>query len=57
MTTMKNKPISFNLDNPSDKQLFDHVKDIKNFSAYAKSLIAQDIQYKRNVIRVEVGKK
>lgn len=55
MTTMKNKPISFNLDNPSDKYLFDQLKGIKNFSSYAKSLIADDL--KRKVIKVEVGKK
>lgn len=57
MTTMKNKPISFNLDNPNDLKLFEYVKDIKNFSGYAKSLIANDMRYKQNVIKVEVGKK
>lgn len=55
MATMKNKPISFNIENPRDKQLFDHVKDIKNFSAYAKSLIAQDM--KSSKVIVEVGNK
>jgi len=43
MATMKNKPISFNLDNPEDQKLFEHVKDIKNFSGYAKSLILDDL--------------
>ncbi|WP_170140790.1 hypothetical protein [Oceanobacillus arenosus] len=57
MTTMKNKPISFNLDNPGERYLFEHVKDIKNFSGYAKSLIAKDLKYKRDVIKVEVGNK
>jgi hypothetical protein len=46
MTTMKNKPISFNLDNPGDRKLFDHVKEIKNFSGYAKSLILDDLNKK-----------
>lgn len=55
MTTMKNKPVSFNLDNPNDRQLFEHVKDIKNFSGYAKSLIDEDL--KRKVIKVVIGNK
>ena len=55
MATMKNKPISFNIDNPHDKQLFNYVKDIRNFSAYAKSLIAKDM--KSSKIIVEVGNK
>lgn len=40
---MKNKPISFNLDNPKDQKLFEHVKEINNFSGYAKSLILDDL--------------
>ncbi|MGJ9460146.1 hypothetical protein [Oceanobacillus sp. CF4.6] len=57
MATMKNKPISFNLDNPTDKYLFDQIKSVKNFSGYAKSLIAKDLKYNRDVIKVEVGNK
>lgn len=49
MATMKNKPISFNLDNPQDHKIFDHIKDIKNFSGYAKSLILDDLN-KRSVV-------
>ncbi|MRG87026.1 hypothetical protein [Salinibacillus xinjiangensis] len=56
MTTMKNKPISFNIDNPNDKYLFEQIKNIKNFSGYAKSLIANDLRYKNKGIKVEVGK-
>jgi len=55
MTTMKNKPISFNLDNPSDMRLYEYVKDIKNFSGYAKSLIEEDL--KRKTIKVAIGNK
>ncbi|MCR1833036.1 hypothetical protein NSA56_01325 [Oceanobacillus caeni] len=56
MTTMKNKPVSFNLDNPGDKKLFEHVKDVKNFSGYAKSLIYADLK-RKSEIKVEVGNK
>lgn len=56
MTTMKNKPVSFNLDNPGDKQLFDYVKGIKNFSGYAKSLIHNDLK-RQTGIKVVIGNK
>lgn len=45
------------MDNPADKQLYDHINEIKNFSGYMKSLISDDIRFKRNAIKVEVGKK
>ena len=40
---MTNKNISFNLDNPEEKKLYDQIKNVKNFSAYAKSLIKKDV--------------
>jgi hypothetical protein len=43
MATMKNKPVSFNLDNKEDQKLLEHVKGIKNFSGYVKSLIGQEL--------------
>lgn len=52
MATMKNKPVSFNLDNPEDLKRYDHVKGI-NFSGYVKSLIDSDIKR----IKVVVVKK
>lgn len=55
MTTMKNKPISFNIDNPEDKQLYEHVKGIKNFSGYAKLLISNDLKSKSETKRTPAG--
>lgn len=46
MAIMKNKPISFNLDNPKEQMLYDHVKNIENFSGYAKALIMDDLNKK-----------
>jgi hypothetical protein len=43
MATMKNKPVSFNLDNPNDQRRFEHVQGI-NFSGYVKSLIDRDMR-------------
>jgi hypothetical protein len=55
MATMKNKTIAFNIDNPEDEQIYNYIKDITNFSAFAKSLINQDMQ-KPIAIKV-IGKK
>lgn len=57
MSTMKNKPVSFNLDNTDDKDLFDYVKNIKNFSGYMKTLIKHDLEFRQRTIKVEVGSK
>jgi hypothetical protein len=55
MAVMKNKAISFNLNNCKDKQLLDHIEGITNFSAYIKMLIEGDMR--KTKIIVEVGKK
>lgn len=44
MATMKNKPVSFNLDNQTEKHLYKQMQQIKNFSGYVKMLIADDLK-------------
>lgn len=55
MATMKNKPVSFNMENPIDQQLLEHVKELKNFSGYVKTLIVQDLRRKPDVKRTPGG--
>jgi hypothetical protein len=46
---MKNKPISFNLDNEKEKALYDHAQMQGNFSKYIKQLMAYDIQKAQSI--------
>lgn len=45
MATMRNKPVSFNMDNEEDRKQYEHIKDIKNFSGFMKSLIDKEIKF------------
>lgn len=42
MATMKSKSISFNIDDPAEKDLYAWCTAQKNFSGYTKELIATD---------------
>ncbi|WP_077621581.1 hypothetical protein [Sediminibacillus massiliensis] len=55
MATMKNRPVSFNLDNLVDEKRFNHVKDVDNFSGYVKKLIDRDMQKQSSVHRTATG--
>ncbi|MED4978755.1 hypothetical protein P9726_03350 [Geobacillus stearothermophilus] len=38
------KPVAFNLDDPDQKELYDHAMKRTNFSAYIKRLIQRDME-------------
>jgi hypothetical protein len=38
------KPVAFNLDDPDQKNLYDHAMKRTNFSAYIKRLIQRDME-------------
>lgn len=38
------KPVAFNLDDPDQKELYDHAMKRTNFSAYVKRLIQRDME-------------
>jgi hypothetical protein len=41
---IKTKGVSFNLDDPLQKQLYDHAMKHTNFSSYVKALIQRDME-------------
>lgn len=41
---MHNQPVSFNLADPDQKELFDHAMKRPNFSGYIKRLIQRDME-------------
>lgn len=42
MATMKSKSISFNVDDPAEKALYEWSLKLDNFSGHVKSLLTQD---------------
>jgi hypothetical protein len=44
VATMKNKQVSYNLENPEEKRQYEFVKAIKNYSGYVKGLVGQDME-------------
>jgi hypothetical protein len=56
VATMKNKPVTFNLDSDKEKQLFEYVMGRPNFSGYVKELIEKEINRKKTeVVRTASG--
>jgi hypothetical protein len=47
VATMRNKPVSFNMENEDEKQLFEYVNRISNFSGYVKKLMWNDMNRKK----------
>jgi hypothetical protein len=41
--SMKTRGVAFNLEDPDQKQQYDHTTQFKNFSAYVKRLIQRDM--------------
>ena len=41
--SMKTRGVAFNLEDPDQKQQYDHTLQFKNFSAYVKRLIQRDM--------------
>jgi hypothetical protein len=46
---MKNKPVSFNVENEKEKVLYEHAQMQENYSKYIKQLMAHDIQKARSI--------
>lgn len=44
MTNIIRKAIAFNLDDPYQKELYEHVCKFKNFSYYGKTLVQRDYE-------------
>lgn len=47
MAIMKNKPVSFNIENVDEKTLLDHANTQQNFSGYVKRLMWEDMKRKK----------
>lgn len=41
---IKNRPVSFNIDDPYQRKLYEHTLQYSNYSAYIKSLIQRDME-------------
>lgn len=48
MAKIKTVQISFNLDDPKQKEMYSHCKKFTNFSYYGKTLIERDMNNKWN---------
>ncbi|WCK53815.1 hypothetical protein PP175_21230 [Aneurinibacillus sp. Ricciae_BoGa-3] len=56
MAVMKNKPVSFNLENEEDRRLHEYAIRIKNFSGYIKQLMKEEMKKEKSeVIRTPGG--
>jgi hypothetical protein len=44
MAVMKNKPVSFNLENEEDKKLHEYASKINNFSGHIKKLMKEEMK-------------
>jgi hypothetical protein len=53
---IKNRPVSFNINDPYQRKLYEHTLQYSNYSAYIKSLIQRDMEGGRisNVQQSEV---
>lgn len=54
MATMKTKQVSFNLDNPKERELYNRCDKLSNFSGFAKKVLTDRLIV--NDIKVEVGR-
>lgn len=52
---MKTKGVSFNVENPTDKELFEHSLTYQNFSGKVKEWIKADKENARRRLRTETG--
>lgn len=41
---IKNRPVSFNINDPYQRKLYEHTLQYSNYSAYIKSLIQRDME-------------
>lgn len=57
MSNIIRKAIVFNLDDPYQKELYDHVNKFKNFSYYGKSLVQKDYEENKKQVRKGGGMK
>lgn len=55
MATMKNKQVSFNVENEEEQKLLNYALSKNNFSGYVKELIKQDMKKKKPGIIVQPG--
>lgn len=55
VATMKNKPVSFNIENPTDRQLLEHANAQGNFSGYIKRLMRNELNRQRTVSATTQG--
>lgn len=56
MAIMRNKPVSFNMENVTEKALLDHANTQQNFSGYVKRLMQEDMKRRQPaMIRTEGG--
>lgn len=51
--SMKNRGVSFNLDDPAQKELHDYTLNFTNFSAYVKGLIERERSSRNNVKKIK----
>jgi hypothetical protein len=50
LAIMKNKPVSFNIENQMDKALLDYANTKSNFSGYIKKLMQEDMKRRAPVV-------
>ncbi len=55
MATMKNKPVSFNIENTAERQLLEHANTKDNFSRYIKKLMREDMNRQRAISTTSQG--